>query len=455
MNDKAYILIKPGIVVVDKHRPEDNETSDDDAAKFEGVSFGEVRYAMHKQRNLTIANTGRVPATVGFIDRPVGPGQKPGIAPVWLNLKHDDGTKITANNGKRYLEPGDTFNVELELRILDVSLARLFNQGIKKLEDILVIRVDNGRDHFVPLRGTWLESSLGHSIDKLIRIPEGGIRRLQRQKPGSGRLSNGSSTSSDPVKWSAPRELFRLTEAVEDLTIRSVAEWSMVSGDEGQAPWEKVAGWPFAEESWITTDLGERNDRLAAVCEALDTDSAFDKALPATLSHLERLECLANFLVLFLEAMTDGVVPEHIWTQVENGILKNEKERRQPSDEEQRTWIQEILSQSPAHSISFILICAILDRIVAEVASSHTALLATQDRKPQPEIASYIRPAALIRRKMLHKDPATAHRQVLVRAMASAFAPLIIRASVPGRDKEKAALEDRKMKMIELFLSRD
>lgn len=447
------MLTTSGIVVVDRHHGEDPK-SDEDPAKFEGVSFGEVRYAMHKQRNLTIANTGRVPATVSFIDRPIGPGQAPGIAPMWLSLKTEDGSRLTGDNAKWSLEPGDAVNIELELRILDVRLARAFNEGIKSLDDILVLRVENGRDHFVPLRGTWLESSLGHSIDRLIRIPEGGIRRLQRQRPESSK-SDGSSASSEPVKWSAPRELFRLTEAVEDLTVRSVAEWSMVSGSEDQAPWEKVAGWPFSEESFITTNPMERNDKLAAVSEALDNDAPFEQALPATLPPLERLESLANFLVLFLEGLSDGVVPEHTWAQLEIGILKTERERSRPTEEEQRTWIQEIMSQSPAHSISFILLCAMLDRIVNEVASAHAALRNQERNKPDAAIASLIRPGALIRRKTWNKDPAVAHRQILARAMASLFAPLVIRSPIPVKDKDKLALDDRKIKVIELFLSKD
>ncbi|KAL1302549.1 hypothetical protein AAFC00_002931 [Neodothiora populina] len=461
-------------VVVDRHHGEEEKT-DDDPAKFEGVTFGEVRYAMHKHRHLTIANTGRVPATMSFVDRPVGAGQSPGIAPVWLTLKSDNGNKISSATATRTLEPGETFTVDLELRILDVGLARAFNEGIKLLDDILVLRVEGGRDHFIPLRGTWLESSLGHSINKLIRIPEGGIRRLQRQRPDSS-TSKDSSESSEPVKWSAPRELFRLTEAVEDLTVRSVAEWSMTSGDEQQAPWEKVAGWPFAEESWISTDPLERADRLAAVCEALDTDSPLEQGLPVTIAPLERLECLANFLLLFLTGFSDGVVTQAIWTQVDSGMQKAEKERKQFSEEEQRTWIQEVLSQQPAHSISFILICAMLDRIINEIASAHaaasssaaaianqatttttttTTTAAAAAAQPAPALPPlYLRPAALVRWKATSKDPLVSHRETLVRAMSSIFAPIIIRSPVPVKDKEKAALDERKMKVMELFLAK-
>lgn len=438
-------------VVVDKHHAE-AETSDDDPARFEGVSFGAVRYGMHKHRNLTIANTGRVPATVRFIDRPVGAGHVPAIAPTWLSLKFDDGSKVTADNSTRTLEPGDTFTVELELRILSVSLARDFNEGIEALDDILVIRVESGRDHFVPLRGSWLESSLGHSIDKLIRIPEGGIRKLQRQRPSS---DGSGSRRSSAVKWSAPRELFRLTEAVEDLTVRAVAEWGMLSGNDGQAPWDKIAGWPFVEESWMATDILERSDSMVAVVDVLDSDTAFEDALPPTVPLLKRLECLASFLLLFLKGLSDGIVTESLWSQVEEGMIKVERERKQASEEEQRTWIQEILSQSPAHSISFILLCAMIDRIINEVASAHATLLQAASEQPKREVASYMLPGALIRRKTMTRDPAAAYRHELVKAMALTFAPIVVRSATPTREREKVALLEHKMRMLELFLSKE
>lgn len=453
------MLIRLTTVVVDRHHPEDQEISDADPAKFEGVYFGEVRYGMNKNRSLTIANTGRVPATFSFIDRPVGPGQHAGIAPSWLTLRMGElSTKSSPDLGKQTLEPGDAINVEIHLRIFDVGLARAFNEGIKQLEDILVLRVENGRDHFIPLRGVWLESSLGHSIDKLIRIPEGGIRKLQRQKPDSSRARTGSagslSSTDQPVKWSAPRELFRLTEGIEDLTVRSVAEWGMVSGDSGEkAPWEKVAGWPFAEESWSSTEQDERRERLAAILDAIDSDSPFDQTLSPTSTPLERLETMAAFLVIFLKNMPDGVVTTQLWEQIDEGMIKNDRERKRPSPEEQRTWIQEILSQSPAHSISFVLVTAMLDRITNEVASSNNDN--AQDKPLPSEAPVSLHPGALVRRLTFNKEAVVTRRQTVIHTFASIFAANMIRAPVPARERDKAALEDRKVRVIELFLKKD
>jgi hypothetical protein len=419
---------------------------------------------MHKHRSLTIANTGQVPATVYFIDRPVGPGQHPGLCPNWVSLKIDDGSgKLSSDMGKRTLEPGQAFNVELELRILDVSLARAFNEGIKSLEDILVLRVENGRDHFIPLRGTWLESSLGHSISKLIRIPEGGIRKLQRQKPDSGKKKSGSVSSGSvldddeaiPVRWSAPRELFRLTEVIEELTVRVTAEWGMLNDSTTRPPWENSAGWPFAAASW-TLEKAQRTDILADIGEALDTDSAFDTDLLSTLTHLQKLECLAEFLVLFLSAMHEGVVTPQLWHSLDEGLRKQEKlkQSQQAKDEDLRTWSQEILSSSPAHSISFILVTSMLDRIASEVV--------TTIQHNHPEVLDKPPPGAFwegipnhLRKKNLPKEGKEAWRLGIQRGVASVLGPVVVRSEEGvegGKEKERHAVEERKVRFLELFM---
>jgi len=74
-------------------------------------------------------------------------------------------------------------NAELKLKIENLSAVRSLNDGATTLEEVLVLRVENGRDHFLPLRAHWLQSALARTVDKLIKIPEGGIRRLQNQRP--------------------------------------------------------------------------------------------------------------------------------------------------------------------------------------------------------------------------------------------------------------------------------
>ena len=352
---------------------------------------------------------------------------------------------IATKSAPRHLEPGDVCNVELSIRILDPSTVKLLNQGIEQLDDILVLRVENGRDHFIPVRGKWTESSLGRSIDKLIRIPEGGIRKLQHQKPkgSKGRDSSGASEEL-PVKWSAPRELFRLTEAVETLTEACVAEWYMISGDQ-KPPWHAVAGWPFAEESWNNSDWEQRTEGMLAVCDALDTDSSIVSNFDPETPKLQRLESLAAFFVDFLRSMPDGVITEDLWQHVEAYMTKLDHDRAKIEPEDQRTSLQELLSSSPPHSITFILMTSMLDRMVQELATGGGQSAVTEPRMPAR--------TGSMRRRNFNKDPDAAFRQMTCQALAAVLGEAMIRAPTPTKEKDKTILQDRKIKFMTLFLT--
>ena len=400
-----------------------------------------------------MANTGRVPATITFVDRPVGAGQQAGVHPAWLTLKIDDDCLTHSNHpeatSRRTLEPGDTCNVDLSLRIMDPHMIKAFNEGIKQLDDILVLRVENGRDHFIPVRGKWLESSLGRSIDKLIRLPEGGIRRLQHQRPKDNKIVR--SPEILPVKWSAPRELFRLTEATEILTEAVIAEFGMIAVDQ-KPPWNIVAGWPFGEESWTATSEDERSDQMAAIGEALDSDVSLSEAFDQELSKMQRLESLSAFVLQYIHHVEDGVVTEAQWKEIDEAIQKMDNERKALAVDDQRTIIQEIMSRSSAHSISFILLTSMLDRILNEI-------VAGSSQGPDPaSIELPMSPSkrgGSIKKKDISKDPAVALRQITARAFASLFGEAMIRAPVPGKEKDKAILAERKTRLVEMFLTKD
>ena len=198
----------------------DHQKDNDDAPKFEGVDFGHVKYDHVKTRSVTIANTGRVPATVGFVDRAVESGQPGGVAPPWLKIKFDrppDKSSKPSASHEHTLHPGDAVNVELTVRVNDLDLVRRLSERTETLEDVLVLRIQNGRDYFLPLRGDWLHSAFGRSTEKLMRMPEGGVRRLQHQRPDD------SNHGDEGVKWSTLRKVFQLTETIENLVERALA----------------------------------------------------------------------------------------------------------------------------------------------------------------------------------------------------------------------------------------
>ena len=445
--DRAENEGRPTITLIVDHSigTDGSETVDSDVADLEGVDFGDVRFATSKRRGVTIANTGGVQATIGFVDRPAAKGQPGGPTPPWLSIIFDREPDVSVgafNGHKQYtIQPGEVCNAELKLLVDAIDIVRDLNNDATGLEDILVLRVENGRDHFLPVRGRWLQSSFGRSIDKLIRIPEGGIRRLQRQKPtGDGQ----------GVMWSAPRELFRLTKSLEDLVERTLAEWDMTSSGNDRPPWKNNAGWPFAEGSWYITSSATRDALRPMIYEALDCDQTFESAFDVKTVPMQRLETLAGTLIVFLRSLEDGIITGGLWEKLESGMVARERAKQQLSLEDERTWVLEILSSAPNHNISFVLITSMLSRIAVEIANS-----IKPSGTPRSSVELPASPKVSVRRKTLSQIPEVARMQLINKNFAAIFSEEMIK--VPelekGKEKEKRLREERMMRVIEIFLS--
>ncbi|KAL8725097.1 MAG: hypothetical protein Q9166_007572 [cf. Caloplaca sp. 2 TL-2023] len=398
--DKAENDSRPTVtVVVEHHDGNDGESKSSPA--HEGIDFGDVRFDSPKTRTVTIANTGRVPATVGFTDRIVSADQASGPAPPWLRIHFGSGKHDDCN-----IEPGDAAGVSLTLVVHDTSLVRQVNEGHTKLEDVLVLRVHNGRDYFLPVHGTWLPSSFGRSIGNLVKVPEGGVRKSQDgHDEGQG------------VKWSAPREIFRLTECVEDFVERAVAEWGMKSGDE-KPPWENYQGWPFV----LHPDADQRKTK-ERIRDALDSDTPISKAFPMEIGAVERAEAVADTLLYFLRCLEDSVITEAMWKDLENAFVEREKLKKSMSNEEERMQILDILTTSPAHSTSFTLVTSMIVKVIAEMASSI------------PEQAG---------RDSMRKE--------MVDEYAKVFSMFIIKAPLATGGKERRVGQSRRQRVIRAFI---
>ncbi|KZM21831.1 Phosphoinositide 5-phosphatase [Ascochyta rabiei] len=442
---------RPSIaVVVDRATGSSSPSNDKNAtdSSFDGVDFGDVKFAKSKRRNITIANTGRVPATFGFADRPIEEDQDAGPFPSWLSVTFDKESDARSKSGpddiqQRYtLAPAEVINAELKLKLKDVSSVRNLNNESESLDEVLVLRVENGRDHFLPLRGHWQPSALARTVDKLIKIPEGGIRRLQHQMP----------SASETVKWSVPREIFRLTEAIEDLTERALAEWDMTkSSEDERAPWMDNAGWPFVKTSANGAAWEEQHENeLADLYDALDTDSpfapAFDPATPAP----QRVELLAAVLMTFLSSLEDGVVTKDLWKHLETSIVSQEKSKQQLERDDQKMAVLEIMASQPPHNATFLLLLSFLQNLVAQISTAS----APAPDAPRKSIEMPSSPQAKVHRRTLSKVAGEAVRQLVVRNYCVVFADAIFRSNEDKRmkEKDKAIRKERMIRVLDLFL---
>ena len=439
--DKAENEGRPVVtIVVDHHRDSDGTLSHTDptSQNYEGVNFGDVKYEQRKSRNVTIANTGRVPASLGFVDRSVDADQPGGVCPPWLTFHFDRPSDHRNSNPgalQEYtLQPGDAANVEFVLCVTDLDHVRRLNEHSETLEDVLVLRIQNGRDYFLPIRGNWMQSAFGRSIEKLIRIPEGGVRRWQHQRPDGS-----SHGDQEGVKWSAPRELFRLTEAIEEFAERAVAEWDM-RAEEGEAPWTKNTGWPF--RGWVFEEKDKSITR-EMIREGLDTDTSFASLLPPETPSFRILEALAGTLEQFLKSLDDGVITDAVWQDLEKGMLEMEKAKKTMSDEDERLWVMETISTTPANSVVFTFMTFMLRNIANEIAPVPRTL------QRRGTATSFNEMDAV---KESNSNPAKARRKEIDEAYTTIFADAMIKSTGAATGKMTKASDMRRKHVVEIFL---
>ena len=394
--DKAENETRPAItIVVEQSRDNIPSTTDEPEAEHSTspmVDFGNVRYCTPKVRALTLANTGGVDAVVSFIDRPAGEHGKFRTAPPWLTIdveKTSNNANPNASALHEYsLQPGEAVHVDLTLNVHTLKLVQRLNEGQIQLDDVLVLRVKNGRDHFIPVRGNWLQSCLCRTIDELVLVPESGARSFfskDRNSYDDSERADDPSQAEPSVRLSAPRELFALTEAIQDLVSRSMAEWDMTHEASDVKPWifkdAVFNGWPFNEMTRTMTASPHRESLVAAVFEALDTATPLKNQFPDEAPSLLRLEALAESLNIFLSSLQDGIITPGLWAQVEARLREADKFKTPSSQDDLQTLLLEVLSNQPAHNVSFTFIQFMLNYIIKELLPP-TQSTVDQDQPP-------------------------------------------------------------------------
>ena len=134
-----------------------------------------------------------------------------------------------------------------------------------------------------------------------------------------------------------------------------------------------------------------------------------------------------------------------------NEEIAREKSKQQFAPDEERLWVLEILSSTPNHNVSFVLLTSFLQRIANEIVKASKP----DPKTPRSSLDLPASPKVSVRRKTLSKVPEVALRQLIDRNYAVVFADAIFRAPDAGmmRDKDKAARKERMIRVLELFLN--
>lgn len=158
--------------------------------------FKNVKYDSPLYKILVIENTGQVVCQWVFLPKP---GESR-ICKKWLTLDPTGGLLI----------PGEKAEIRMTVHV-DSSTAPALNLDKDNLEDILVLHLQNGRDHFITVSGIWMKSCFGNTIENLVTMHQP-IRLLQEKKD----------IEQPKEKLRLPKELWRLVDYIYKYGIKEV-----------------------------------------------------------------------------------------------------------------------------------------------------------------------------------------------------------------------------------------
>ncbi|KAK4689100.1 inositol polyphosphate 5-phosphatase INPP5B/F, partial [Tremellales sp. Uapishka_1] len=224
----------------------------------DGLEFGQIAFGQSKVMELKIENNGRVDAEYGFKPTiPSGPICKPFIWPSPPSLVVKSGEEVVLKV---------VVNVE-------EKMAQKLTLGEEDLNDVLVLRVKDGKDTFITIQSTFLPTIITLPLTTLSTLPNS-IRNISLAdrkllaEPKTG-IEQGEEENKRVVK--PPKEIWRLLEHL------------MQDGTKADGLW--VGDAKFAE--------------ILQIVEALDTGSPIDsfEAMPISKALLYILSVLSTPLV--------------------------------------------------------------------------------------------------------------------------------------------------------------
>ncbi|XP_042194463.1 type II inositol 1,4,5-trisphosphate 5-phosphatase isoform X2 [Callorhinchus milii] len=119
--------------------------------------FENVKFMQLQVQTVTVENNGQVPCQFEFITKL----DEPSYCKPWLSVTPDRGI----------LPQGGTIEIELEVYV-NKSTALKLNTQEDKIEDILILHLDRGKDYFLAISGNYRPSSFGSSLQALCQMRE-------------------------------------------------------------------------------------------------------------------------------------------------------------------------------------------------------------------------------------------------------------------------------------------
>jgi phosphatidylinositol-bisphosphatase len=173
------------------------------------------------------------------------------------------------------LIPGDP-PASMEFTItIDNDTAQVLNSGREVLDDILILRLENGRDYYITVKATFARSCFGMSVDELVMYSEP-IRNIPIDPVERAKKVDPNAASALCV----PKELWRIIDAMYEKGI---------------------------QEPYLFVETGLADEQIQ-IRESLDTGTPFGRF---------RIHSYAEVLVSFPLSLSSPIVSSKLFPTVE------------------------------------------------------------------------------------------------------------------------------------------
>ncbi|XP_041068375.1 type II inositol 1,4,5-trisphosphate 5-phosphatase isoform X2 [Carcharodon carcharias] len=227
--------------------------------------FENVKFMQLQVQTLTIANTGLVPCQFEFITKL----NEPSYCKPWFSATPDKGILIE----------GERIEIELEVYVNKFTALSL-NMGEDRIEDILILHLQRGKDYFMSICGNYLPSCFGSSLQALCHMKEP-IREVKPQRiqelERMAKENKSSDSFANEVPLDVPKEIWMLVDHLH----RNAS----FQGDLFQQP-------------GLKSEFEEIRDCL---------DTGIPDFLPGS-NH-----SITEALLLFLDALPEPVIPYYLY----------------------------------------------------------------------------------------------------------------------------------------------
>ncbi|CAO3658088.1 unnamed protein product [Rhizopus stolonifer] len=248
------------------------------------VDFETVQFLEYKEKTLLLENTGQVLTLFRFVLKK----DEKQILPSWLQVSPISGV----------LAPGEQVVIRFEVMI-EPSISAPFNRGEQKLDDTLILRLENCKDFFVSISGKYEPTCFGVPLELLsgmsVPISETAAQNLQNQK-----------VSSDPSlvlnQIDMPGELWKVMNFLWNANMFRIESLFLEHGDLGVSTYIRQC--MDKGETFDTTFLLGEGSTMAEL--SLEEREVSDKEAVSANSMID-------VLVAFLECLPDPVIPTQMY----------------------------------------------------------------------------------------------------------------------------------------------